>query len=348
MRGDFLSDVRNIAQLTLDPAAIPVREHLTRFAQVLGRAATVRALNPREPWRILSDFTIYDTTEGQAIFCHLSPMEYSRAALDSSDTRAPSSVAITICLEGELVLTYSRDHQVKATPGQLVLGLTRAATHITVPVPSRYVILYIARPSMLSATSLTDSHPVIDAVIPADVTPVLVTMLQQLHRALGNKDDQPLGPILKSLEVLVDQLARPQFLRFSQVSEDRMMAIQAFVDENVRNPQLGVKLLCDRFHMSRATLYRQMQYLGGVKHYLQARRLVCCYDDIRKSPYSEESFLKVLVKSYNFRSLKDFRQRYAKHFGADPLIIVNTQDMSLTAPSLSNQVFLTHAGEVDS
>jgi AraC-like DNA-binding protein len=345
---EYLSDVRHIAQLILDPSVIPAREHLTRFAQVLGRSATVRALAPAEPWRILSDFEMYDTTDGQAIFCHMSPFEYQRGELENPDVRARASVAITVCLEGELILTYSRDHQVKATPGQLVLGLTRASTHITVPVPSRYVILYIARPTMLSATSLTDAHPVIEASVPESVRPVVSTMLHQLRYTLSGRDDVSLGPILKALEVLIDQVARSQFLRLSQISEDRMMAIQAFVDENVRNPNLGVKLLCDRFHMSRATLYRQMKYLGGVKHYLQSRRLVCCYDDMRKSRYSDESFLKILVKSYHFKSLRDFRQRHIKHFGIDPHNAAGDRGVTVMAPNPTDQVFVSNHQHVDS
>ncbi len=314
----------------------------------MGRSATVRSLCTAEPWRILSDFELYDTTDGQAIFCHLSPLEYQREALENPDVRARASVAITVCLEGEIVLTYSRDHQVKATPGQLVLGLTRASTQITVPVPSRYVILYIARPKMLSATSLTDAHPVIEASVPDSVRPVMSAMLHQLRCALSGRDDVSLGPILTAFEVLVDQVARSQFLRLSHISEDRMMAIQAFVDENVRNPQLGVKLLCDRFHMSRATLYRQMQYLGGVKHYLQSRRLACCYDDMRKSPYSDDSFLKILVKSYHFKSLKDFRQRHIKHFGIDPLNNAGDMGVAMMAPNPTDQVFVSRHQGVDS
>jgi len=343
-----LSDVRCIAQLSLDPARIPVREHLLRFAQVLGRSATVRALNPAERWRLLSTFEIFDTTEGQVIFNHVLPLVYERGPLDNPDSRTQAAIVITLCLEGVLVITYSQDHQARVTPGQMVLGLVRAAMHVTVPVPSRYVILYIAQPTMLIATSLTDSNPVIEAQIPAIIEPIVATQLQQLRDALQSGEDRPLGPILKSLEALVDQLARQHFLRLSRVSEDRLMAIQAFVDENVRNPQLGVKLLCDRFHMSRATLYRQMHYLGGVKHYLQSRRLVCCYDELRKSPYQDMSFLKVLVKSYHFKSLNDFRQRYSKRFGTDPLDAPVDQDTAITTPNVSDQIWLARPPGADS
>ena len=343
-----LSDVRYIDQLILDPSTIPTREHLARFAQIFLGSATVRAINPAEPWRILSDLEMYATTHGSAIFCHLSPFEFQRGELENPDLSARESVAITFCFEGELAITYGRDHHVTATPRQLVLALTRASIHIVAPVPSRYVVLYIEHPRLLSATSLTDSHPVIEANVPNGAGPAVSTLVHQLRYTLSHRDDASLGPILKCLEVLVDQLARSQFLRLSQISEDRMMAIQAFVDENVRNPHLGVKLLCDRFHVSRATLYRQMQYLGGVKFYLQSRRLVCCYDDICKSPYSDESFLKVLVKSYHFKSLKDFRQRYIKHFGSDPINTFGGMGATKRAPSLSDQVFVSRRRDVDS
>jgi AraC-like DNA-binding protein len=146
----------------------------------------------------------------------------------------------------------------------------------------------------------------------------------------------------------VDQLARPQFLRLSHISEDRMMAIQAFVDENIRNPQLGVKLLCDRFHMSRATLYRQMQHLGGVKHYLLSRRLVCCFDDMRKAPSRDEGYVKVLVKSYNFKSLRDFNQRYKKYFGNDPAYSSDDMGAIFKSANGSDRVFVTPPKGADS
>jgi len=342
-----LSGVRNIAQLTLDPSRIPVGEHLSRFSQALGLFATVRALNASEPWRLLSDFSIYDTTEGQVIFCHLSPFEYQRPALEGTDGKARTPVAVTICLEGELICTYNRDHVARATPGQILVGLSRASTRIIAPVPSRYMILYVAQPSMLSATVLTPSNPVIESPIAAGAWPVLSAMIGQLRTTLHNDDDTLLGPIMKSLEVFVDQLARSQFLRLSHISEDRMMAIQAFVDENIRHPQLGVKLLCDRFHMSRATLYRQMHHLGGVKHYLLSRRLICCFDDISKASSRDEGYVKVLIKSYNFKSLQDFNRRYKKHFGSDPAYSSDDMGVIFKSANGSEQVFIAPPRGVD-
>lgn len=55
-----------------------------------------------------------------------------------------------------------------------------------------------------------------------------------------------------------------------------MQALQRHIDANLADPALGPEALCARFRMSRATLFRLFRDQGGVRSYIQQRRLAAC------------------------------------------------------------------------
>lgn len=55
-----------------------------------------------------------------------------------------------------------------------------------------------------------------------------------------------------------------------------IQALQRHIDANLADPTLGPEALCARFRMSRATLFRLFRDQGGVRSYIQQRRLAAC------------------------------------------------------------------------
>ena len=54
-------------------------------------------------------------------------------------------------------------------------------------------------------------------------------------------------------------------------------SIQSYIEDNLASPLLTVQAIQRRYRLSRATLFRLFQELGGVAAYIQRRRLLACF-----------------------------------------------------------------------
>ncbi|WP_439543498.1 helix-turn-helix domain-containing protein [Hyphomicrobium sp.] len=59
-----------------------------------------------------------------------------------------------------------------------------------------------------------------------------------------------------------------------------LQLLRQAIEENLRNPDLGPDFLTRKFAMSRASLYRLFEPIGGVREYIQMRRLTRAYQMI--------------------------------------------------------------------
>lgn len=97
--------------------------------------------------------------------------------------------------------------------------------------------------------------------------------------------------------------------------------INDFIIANLRNPRLGTDMLLEKFHCSRATLYRLFQIDGGVASYINRLRLKRCYkylisSKVKKSQISE------LAESWGFSNRQQFNRQFRQHFGVLPSNVV--------------------------
>lgn len=308
-----------LRKFVVKPEEVPASEHFKIWRDSIGELADARPLGQSE-WRFLGDFEAYRMVDVSITMGHVMPFEYHRAALNPG---APPAVVLTMAMEGEYMIQYNQSHSVRVDSSQMVIGSFNAESRVIAEKPVSYFSIYLFSPALLAASALNDSTPGIEIPMSGGIRAAIFSLVAQLQNSLRTDDHIAASALLKAIEVMVDQLARPAYFASGQVDDNRMMAIQAFVDENNRDPALGVDLLCERFHMSRATLYRQMQHVGGVKRYLMSRRLVRCFDELRKGPSRSDGFQRALVKAYHFKSFQDFAERYKNHFNVDPVTMLN-------------------------
>ena len=306
--------------LHLDPTLLPRGEHFKRWQEIMGRGATVHSLSPR-PWELLSDYEVWQVPDAMITSAHLSPCEYRRRR-----SREPQqTLALIICVQGEMTLTYNHDVIARAGQRQVLLGAADLDLTVIAEQPVQFTVIHLHQPAILAASTISEVLPVIEIAMTQGLWEVMVRAVQQLHVALRRRDTLGARALFRAVESVIDELAKPHYTARERVDGDRVMAIAAFIDEHVRHADLGIDMLCERFHMSRATLYRQMQHVGGVKRYMQVRRLARCFDEMRKNPDLESSYLRALVRSYHFRSFGDFSNRYQQYFGVDPVLLLRAR-----------------------
>jgi AraC-like DNA-binding protein len=94
-------------------------------------------------------------------------------------------------------------------------------------------------------------------------------------------------------------------------------ALRRVVDANLANPELGPELLCRQLGMSRATLYRLFEQLGGVRRYIQQRRLTGAYQRLTDPVHASER-IGTIAAGYGFSNDSAFSRAFRETYGMSP------------------------------
>lgn len=94
-------------------------------------------------------------------------------------------------------------------------------------------------------------------------------------------------------------------------------AVQKHIDRNLGMRNLGTESICAHFQMSRATLYRILKPSGGVREYIQRRRLMAVFRALA-SPANMERGIFEIALDYGFGNPSHLSTRFRDHFGMTP------------------------------
>ncbi|MCF3640611.1 AraC family transcriptional regulator [Rhizobium sp. TRM95111] len=94
-----------------------------------------------------------------------------------------------------------------------------------------------------------------------------------------------------------------------------LMEIRRYIDQKLAAPNLGPDHLCRAFGLSRATLYRLFEPIGGVTDFIRSRRLQRAFDLLRQ--YRERSVGEVAY-ACGFGDVSAFSRAFRQHFGMTP------------------------------
>lgn len=94
-------------------------------------------------------------------------------------------------------------------------------------------------------------------------------------------------------------------------------ALQRYIDANLGDTELGTERLCHRFRMSRATLFRLFKEHGGVRTYIQQRRLMACFRAI-SAPQNAGRRIYDVGLDYGFATPSHLSTLFRRHFGMSP------------------------------
>lgn len=101
------------------------------------------------------------------------------------------------------------------------------------------------------------------------------------------------------------------------VAESQISRIRRFIDANLYDPCLGPEMLCHRFGLSRASLYRLFAPLGGVREHIQGRRLRRAFDALT-DPAMRHLPLSQVAEGHGFSAWSSFARAFKARFGLTP------------------------------
>lgn len=97
--------------------------------------------------------------------------------------------------------------------------------------------------------------------------------------------------------------------------DPRLARILRCIDERLDDPALGCDMLQEIFFVSRPTLYRMFQPLGGVSRYIRNRRLAAARRRLREEP---ERSITWLLYDLGFVSERQFQRAFLARYGLSP------------------------------
>ena len=105
------------------------------------------------------------------------------------------------------------------------------------------------------------------------------------------------------------------------VEVELRLLIKDFIAANLRNSQLSINMLVEKFNCSRATLYRLFQTQGGVAHYINRLRLKRCYRYL-VSGNAKRSQITRIAQYWGFSNRQQFSRQFKQHFGVLPSDVI--------------------------
>jgi AraC-like DNA-binding protein len=99
-------------------------------------------------------------------------------------------------------------------------------------------------------------------------------------------------------------------------------AIQQFLMTRLQG-NVGVEALCRHFHVSRSTVYRLFEPVGGVRQFINGARLERCYGELRGA---DPRRVKVadIAAAWGFTDASAFSRRFRLRFGVAPSEVLGT------------------------
>ena len=223
-------------------------------------------------------------------------------AIDGPPLHLASGDDRLVAAPGELVVADPRrpsTHETRGTAETMAFYLSRSEIDALVP-PSRPDMAVLKGPL---ATLLRDHLIGVVGLLrnpatPPEAMPGLARATIQLSAAALAGSVPPGGEARGAVE---DALRR---------------RVVAFVEERLLDPTLNQDLLCRTFHMSRATLYRLFQPLGGVATFVQERRLARVHALLGDPAHHYH--LGRLAETHGFSSQARMSRAYRARYGTSP------------------------------
>jgi len=88
-----------------------------------------------------------------------------------------------------------------------------------------------------------------------------------------------------------------------------------YIDAHLGECELDERMIRDAFGLSRATLYRSFQGLGGVARYIRERRLRLAHRHLQRDPACSLTWL---LYEVGFASERQFQRAFQARFGMSP------------------------------
>ena len=203
--------------------------------------------------------------------------------------------------------------------------------------PSDFVICDLAQPIRISGEPVT----AINILLPRAALGDRSSSIDGLHGCVFNAEHdaakQIFASYLKDVVSRADRIeapyrpgiaeaaaklcgaALPSVAGFVAAAERWVsLEIRSFIQTHLADPKLGPEMICERFGLSRATLYRQFAVDDGVQHYIRNRRLARAMTLLTRVGDGPRPRVSTVAYAVGFADEKTFSRAFKRRFDCLP------------------------------
>lgn len=215
---------------------------------------------------------------------------------------------------------FAGKRQVTVGPGDVVIfdlarsfeSEARAFANITLVVPRRHLGLAKGDPTLHGRVFAANK---LATVMFAEQ---LRTLLKLCRKAQREDCDQLVAATLAALQALVRPLQHANAqLKFDRRDNSTLGRMARYIDGHIEDPELSIEQLARAFNVSRASLYRIFESVGGVAAYIRNLRLDRAFEEFSRSQGHGDR-LNVLARRWGFSSEAAFSRAFKARFGIGP------------------------------
>lgn len=269
------------------------------------------------------------SSTSSALRFHRGSLEIARNGLDC--------ILVLTYLTGGFVLKANGDETEVQTGDIVLLDATRpctlhatAFTHLSITLPRGAIEPFVA--------DIDQAHGII-ARLGTPLNTLLGGAMRALYATasdLGASERHAAAQSFAALAASMVGHARDR--QWQQTgSPAKLNLLRQAIESNLASPDLGPDFLISKFGVSRATLYRLFEPLGGVRNYIHQRKLARAYESLVSSRATRER-IGVVASRSGFKSSAVFSRAFRNAFDISPsdLRLIGRQHADVERSSPAN------------
>ncbi|MCI4678009.1 helix-turn-helix domain-containing protein [Rhodoblastus acidophilus] len=188
------------------------------------------------------------------------------------------------------------------------------------PERARDICLWVPRSVMLAALGHDNALHGLVLVAASPAGAMIGGCLSTLAEQAGKMSIREMDALCDGLVALATKAIGPALAspRASATSPSAaFVTIRRYIDRNLRLPNLDAGRLADTFGVSRASLYRLFEPVGGVASYIRKARLGLAYQEVVASEFSGRH-IGPISYSVGFKNVSAFNRAFKDQYGVSP------------------------------
>ncbi|MEG3641550.1 helix-turn-helix domain-containing protein [Magnetococcus sp. PR-3] len=150
---------------------------------------------------------------------------------------------------------------------------------------------------------------------------IALNHLHTLHRLVPSLTQQQAAQLIQPTLLLVASAINGSTEKVEDgaisVAHAIHLKIKHNIELNLHDPQLSAEKICESVHISRASLYRLFKPMGGIKNYIQQRRLQHCAEALTQAS-QQHRLISEIAYCWGFSSQPHFSKIFKQRFQMTP------------------------------
>ena len=293
----------------------------TAWRNALGYVFDVAA-EPGEIGAFQGDFRVWATDRFALSETTCSRVKQLRTPETISRSRI-DHFAIRLLLSGHIA-GLAGPTEVDAEPGDAFFIDLAQPTRLQASVrdeTTTEITLWVPRPRLLA--SINDEHALhglgLKGTSPAGalVGASLRSLVAHAHNMSVQEMDALASGVIELTASAIAPMLEAAAVSGVAVPLASFVTVRRFIDHNLSSPKLGPEMIAKSFGLSRASLYRLFEPIGGIAGYIRKQRLNRIFEEITAVEFANQRIGQI-ANRFGFKSLSAFSRLFRTTYGVSP------------------------------